>query len=46
MSMRYDMVIKDGVCITAGLAVSFVLIIVSVGAGMIRFRRYDIWNED
>ncbi|MCI8669017.1 MAG: hypothetical protein HFI34_05790 [Lachnospiraceae bacterium] len=46
MSMRYDMVIEDGVSVTAGLVVAFVLMILSVGTGMIRFRRYDICNED
>lgn len=46
MSVRYDPVIKDGVCIAAGLAVSLVLLPVFAGAGMIRFRRYDIWNDD
>lgn len=46
MPVRYDMVIKDGVSIAAGIAVSFALIIVSVGIGIIRFHRYDILNED
>lgn len=46
MSMRYEMVIQDGVCIAAGLAVPLVLMAVFAGAGVIRFRRYDIWNED
>lgn len=46
MTMRYHMVIKGGVSIVAGFMVSIVLIIISVGIGMIRFHQYDILNED
>lgn len=46
MPIRCGMVIKDGVGIAIGLAISSVLIIISVGVGMIRFHYYDILNEE
>lgn len=46
MSVRYDMVIKDGVNIGTGIVITLVLIIVATGVGTIRFHQYDILNEN
>lgn len=46
MTMRYQMVMKGGVGMPAGIIGSIALIILSVGIGMLRFHTYDILNEE
>ena len=46
MSIRYNMVMKDGVSITGALVVSLALSTIAVGAGAVRFHQYDILNRD
>lgn len=46
MSMRYDMVVKDGVSVADGTIMALLLIGVSICIGVVRFHRYDILDRD
>lgn len=46
MSMRYDIVIKDGVSMSSGVVISLVSIFAAVFIGVLRFHRYDVLDRD
>lgn len=46
MPVRYNWILQGGVSHTFGIFLSLALIILSVLAGLLRFRRYDILNRE